>query len=121
MSARETLDRYFDALRGQDWPALADCLAADVDRVGPYLDRVTGRAAYVAFLSRVIPTLENYSLSVTRVHEVEARSVWVELTERLDVGGVSTEFPEALFFGFDDEGRIEKVSVYIKQPPKEGQ
>ena len=36
----------------------------------------------------------------------------------LDVEGVSTEFPEALLFEFDEAGGIESVDIYIKQPPR---
>ena len=40
------------------------------------------------------------------------------LSEILDVGGVSTEFPEALLFEFDENGKIGAVDIYIKQPPR---
>jgi hypothetical protein len=41
----------------------------------------------------------------------------------LDVDGVRTEFPEALVFDFAPDGRIQRVDIFIKQPPsrrKEG-
>ena len=117
MTGRATLDRYFDAMRGHEWTDLAACLSENVERIGPYLDRVEGRENYAAFLARVVPSLENYQLTVNHVHEIDDLAVFVELTETLDVDGVSTDFPEALYFGFDDAGLIEKVSVYIKQPP----
>ena len=118
MNGRDTLERYFDAMRSHDWPALADCLSEGVERVGPYLDRVSGRAAYAAFLEGIVPTLPNYTLTITAIHEIDSRRAFVELSETLDVDGIATEFPEALFFAFDGEGRIAEVSVYIKQPPK---
>lgn len=113
----EVLDRYFESLRSHDWEVLADCLAPDVHRTGPYLDVVKGREAYVAFLSGVMPTLRNYTLKVNRVRPLGDGEVLVELSETLDVEGASTEFPEALVFGFADDGRIARVDVYIKQPP----
>lgn len=112
----DVVERYFAALAANDWEALAGCLAASVDRTGPYLDRVCGRDAYVAFLAEVIPTLPNYALRVRKVHRLSDASAVVELSEILDVDGVSTEFPEAIFFDLDADGSIARVDVYIKQP-----
>ena len=64
------LDRYFEALRRQDWESLAACLAEDVHRTGPYRDEVRGREAYVAFLSKVIPSLRDYDLVVSQAHAI---------------------------------------------------
>jgi len=111
------LERYFAALRSQDWASLAECLADDVHRTGPYRDVVEGKQAYVQFLSRVIPTLANYRLEVTRVRKIGDASAIAELTETLDVDGVSRDFPEALLFDFDDEGRILRIDIYVKRPP----
>jgi len=113
-----TLERYFDALRSHDWPALAATLAEDVHRTGPYLDVVEGRDAYVAFLSKVLPGLSGYELRVTRMRELEDGELLVLLSEILDVNGVRTEFPEALLFALDADERIARVDVYIKQPPR---
>ena len=66
------LERYFEALRTQDWDALGSCLADDVHRTGPYLDVVQGRQAYVKFLSGVIPTLPSYKLQVHRILRIKA-------------------------------------------------
>jgi hypothetical protein len=114
------LDDYFEALRTQDWERLAQCVAVDVHRSGPYLDVVRGRRDYVAFLARVIPTLANYDLVVSRVRQPSGDSAVVELSEFADVGGVRTEFPEVLLFDFDDAGAICRVDVYIKQRPPRG-
>lgn len=116
----DVLERYFDALRTQDWDALADCLSEEVTRMGPYLDAIDGRDPYVAYLSRVIPTLQNYDLRVTRIDTLEGGSRLVRLCEILDVDGVSTEFPEALVFDFDSAGRIAHVDIYLKQLPTPG-
>ena len=115
---RDVLERYFDALRTADWKGLAACLAPDVRRTGPYLDVVEGREPYAAFLARTLARLANYRLWVDRVLEIDDRTSLVLLREVLDVEGVSTAFPEALLFGFDETGLIASVDVYIKQPPR---
>jgi hypothetical protein len=116
--AHPILDRYFQSLRDHDWEALASCLADDVHRTGPYLDVVEGRQAYVDYLAAVLPTLRNYELRVARIRSLEPGSVVVELTEHLDVDAVTTAFPEVLLFDFDAEGLIQRVDIYIKQPPR---
>jgi uncharacterized protein (TIGR02246 family) len=113
----QVLDRYFDALRTRDWEALAGCLAEDVHRTGPYRDEVRGRQAYVAFLARVIPALQDYELRVARVRRLGPASAVVELSEFATRDGVRTEHPEVLLFDFDDSGRICRVDVYIKPAP----
>lgn len=114
----EVLDRYFQALRAHDWDALADCLAEDVERTGPYRDMVRGREAYAAFLAEVLPTLENHRLEIRELRRISERSALVLLSEILDVNGRSTEFPEALLFDLDADGRIARVDIYLKQPPR---
>jgi uncharacterized protein (TIGR02246 family) len=113
----ETLDRYFESLRAQDWSRLAECLAEDVHRTGPYLDVVEGRDAYVAFLEAVIPTLPNYELRVLRTRALGDAAALVELTETLHVDGARTTVPEALVFDFEASQRIARVAVYIMQAP----
>lgn len=118
MSAAETLDRYFQALRDHDWKALGECVSPEVHRTGPYGDVVTGREAYVAFLSETLPKLQSYELRVHRVDAVVGGSAWVRLSEWLDVDGRHTEHPEALHFAFDGEARISRVDIYLKRLPR---
>jgi hypothetical protein len=112
----QVLERYFEALRARDWEALAACLAEGVERSGPFCDVVRGRRAYVEFLARVLPTLENHALRISRLRALDGGSAVVELCEAVDVDGVPTEYPEAIFFDFDADGRILRVDVYFKQP-----
>lgn len=111
----DALDEYFNAMRHHDWDSLANCLAPNVRRTGPYLDVVEGRRAYVDFLAGVLPTLSNYSLSISSIRKFDATSAVVTLSETLDVNGVPTEFPEVLLFEFDASGLILDVDVYVKQ------
>ncbi len=113
----KTLDVYFQALRDRDWEALAQCVAEGVERNGPYLDVVRGRAAYAAYLAKVLPTLENYRLEVSRVRALDGGGAIAEICEIVDVDGVATRFPEAIFFDFDAGGLIATLDIYLKQPP----
>ena len=103
-SPTDTLKRYFDAIRAHDWSALADCVASDVERNGPYLDVVRGREAYAEFLAGVVPKLVNYELRIDAVHETREGDALALLSETCDLDGARTEFPEALHFKFDAQG-----------------
>jgi len=111
------LDEYLQALRSQDWKRLEACLAEDVCRTGPHLDVVRGRRAYVEFLAKVVPRLQNYELQVQRIRKLEGGSALVELCEIADIEGVRMEHPEALIFDFDEAGAILRIDIYLKQPP----
>jgi hypothetical protein len=111
------LERYFAAMRACDWPALAETLAEDVHRTGPFADEVRGRDAYVEFLAGVIPKLPNYALDVARIRAIEGGGAVVELSETIDRKGLRYTTPETLLFEFDAAGRIARVDVYIKRPP----
>jgi SnoaL-like domain len=111
----DVIDRYIRALQEQDWAALADTISEDLYRVGPFGDVVTGKQAYVEFLSSLLPTLVDYRLEVTRVHPLVDGGAVVELSEYLDVDGVNQRFPEAIFFGLDGAGKIARVTIYIQQ------
>ena len=102
------VEQYLDAIFGHVWDGLRACLRADVVRVGPFRDEYSGRDAYVAFLSQLMPTLSDYSMEVSRVTYAGDRA-FAELAE--NVGGVRTE--EALVFELVD-GLIGRVDIYIK-------
>ena len=114
---KDVLLRYFDAMRRHDWEALADTLAEDVHRTGPFLDEVHGKRAYVEFLAGVIPKLANYALDVARIRTIEDGGAIVELSESMDRDGRRETHPEALLFEFDAAGRIARVDIYLKRPP----
>jgi hypothetical protein len=116
-TGKQVLERYFDAMRKFDWPALAETLAEDVHRTGPWLDEVRGRDAYVEFLAGVIPKLPNYALDVARIRAIAGGGAIVELSETIDRKAGRYRTPEALLFEFDADGRIARVDVYIKRPP----
>ena len=112
----DVLERYFAALRAHDWRALAETLAPDVHRTGPYCDEVRGRDAYVAFLADVIAKLPGYALDVARIRSLAGGGAIAEIAETIDRDGARFRTPEALLFEFDAAGRIARVDVYIKQP-----
>ena len=107
----DVIERYLEAITSHDWDALRKCVADDVVRVGPFLDRYDGREAYVAFIADTMPKLRGYKMEVTRVTYASDRLAFAELSETVD--GVRT--PEALVFELDGDGRIAHIEVFIQR------
>jgi hypothetical protein len=109
-------EKYLERMVAHDFVAMAECLAEDVVRVGPYGDTYTPRGPYVKFLSKLMPSLPGYSMRIDRVVELEGdRLILIELTETVEVEGKPLATPEALVFELDQNGLIEHISIYIQQ------
>jgi SnoaL-like protein len=110
------VERYLACLAVNDWDSLAATVAdEDLIREGPFCDVVEGKQAYLKFLRSVFASLEGYRLDVRRVSHLSDRLSYVELSETFDIDGVPTEYPECLVFEQNDDGLINRVSVFIKQ------
>ncbi len=108
------VERYLDRLVAHDWTGTAECLASDVERVGPYGDTFKGRDGYIAFLADLMPKLGGYSMRIDRV--VEAGQVVIsELTETVEIDGTPIVTPEVLVFDLDQSGLIVHIAVYIQR------
>jgi ketosteroid isomerase-like protein len=108
------VERYLAAMVAHDWDAMAACLAEDVVRVGPFGDRYTPKAPYVAFLSDLMPKLPGYSMRVDRLVE-SGRTAVVELSETVEIDGTSIVTPEALVVDLDHDGLILNIAIYIQR------
>ncbi len=109
-----TIERYFDALRRHDVDDLAACLAADVERIGPYHDEYRGRDAYSTFLASTVSSLSGYELVIDRISRAGDTTL-VELSETVDDrDGTRLRTREAIVIDLDADGLIARVSVYVK-------
>jgi ketosteroid isomerase-like protein len=107
---------YLDAIATHDWDRLRATLADDVVRTGPYADTYTGRDAYVAFLSELMPTLPGYAMDVARVTYVdEGRRAFAELTETVTMNGTPTVTPEVLVLDLTPDGLISRIVIYTRR------
>ena len=99
-----------------DWDVVGECVADDIDRVGPYGDRFRGRDEYLAYISATMPKLEGYSMELHRVTYVDDGRAFAELSETVDVEGKPMLTPEVLVFDLDDQRRISSVQIFIQTP-----
>jgi limonene-1,2-epoxide hydrolase len=109
---RDAVERYLNGLRDHDWPAVAEAVAPDVERMGPYRDAYTGRDAYVRFLADTIESLSGYQLDVDGTY-VDGGVVTVELRETVDDGDARLETCEAVVF-HTVGGLITRIAVYLQ-------
>jgi len=108
------VERYLDRIVTHDWDAVAECLADDVVRIGPFGDTYTPKDRYLAFLSNLMPTLRGYAMRVDRV--LGAGGVVVaELSETVELDGTPVVTPEALVFEMDEAEKIARIVIYIQR------
>jgi ketosteroid isomerase-like protein len=110
----EIVQRYLDGVVRCDWDLVGACVADDVVRVGPFGDTYSGRAEYLAFLSGLMPTLREYSMTLERVETAGTLAV-AQLSESMTIGGKRIVTPESLVFDFDTSGRISRIAIYIQR------
>jgi ketosteroid isomerase-like protein len=110
------VERYLDAIASHNWDVVDDCIADDIVRVGPYGDRYTGRAEYLAFIADLMPKLKGYSMKLHRVTYASDLLAFVELSETVEFDGKPMRTPEVLVFELDGAGRIARVEVFIQTP-----
>lgn len=110
------VEEYLRCIAAHDWDGLAATLTDDVVRVGPFGDTYTPKEPYLAFLSALMPTLEDYELRVDRLVEAGA-VVTAELTETMTWDGKRIETPEVLVFDLAGDGRITHIGIYIRRLP----
>jgi SnoaL-like domain len=110
------VERYLEAVGvTRDWDGLAECLAEDFTRVGPYGDTYTSRSEYLVFIADLMPKLPGYQMQVDRVRYA-TNTAYAELTETVTIDGRAYETPETLVFDLTSDGRIAGVRVFIQTP-----
>jgi ketosteroid isomerase-like protein len=112
--SRQVVERYLSALAAQDWPALAACLAPDVERIGPFGDVYRGREPYVSFLADTLRALKGYELAVERLI-VASDAVVAELHETMDTPDGRRRTHEAVVFDTTETHLITRVAVYLRR------
>jgi hypothetical protein len=90
-------------------------LAADVERIGPFGDRVTGRDRYLAFLAGTVP--DRYGHDVHHIlSSPDGRSACARVTEHLSYPDRELHLEEVLWFHVDGRGAITRVEVFWQTP-----
>jgi predicted ester cyclase len=108
-------ERYLRAVAVEDWSTVAESVSSDVVRQGPFGDDVEGIGPYLDFLKRTMPSLPGYRMDIDRVTDLGDQRAMVELRETIVVDAAPLETYECLVFDAGPDGRLTKISIYIRQ------
>jgi limonene-1,2-epoxide hydrolase len=109
------VERFFDHLSARDWASLKKDVAHEVERVGPFGDRIAGRDRYVALLEEAVP--EDYRNDVHLVtYAADGRSAFARVTEHLGYPNQPLHLEEAYTFTLDGEGLVSRIEVFWQTP-----
>jgi ketosteroid isomerase-like protein len=112
------VERFFEHLSARDWASLRDVLTPDVQRVGPFGDRVSGRDRYLAMLEEAVPA--DYRNDVHLVtYSADGRAAWARVTEHLGYPDRTLHLEEAYAFGLDSGGLVGRIEVFWQTPQYE--
>jgi ketosteroid isomerase-like protein len=109
------VERFFDHLSARDWATLCGVLAPEVERVGPFGDRVSGRDRYLAMLEEAVPA--DYRNDVHLVtYSADGRAAFARVTEHLGYPDQTLDLEEAYAFELDNEGLVRRIEVFWQTP-----
>jgi len=110
-----TVERFFEHLSARDWVSLRGELAPEVERIGPFGDRVAGRDRYLAMLEAAVPA--DYRNDVHLVtYAADGRAAFARVTEHLGYPTQTLDLEEAYAFGLDAQGLVSRVEVFWQTP-----
>jgi SnoaL-like domain len=110
-----TVEQFFEHLTARDWASFRQVLAPEVERVGPFGDRVAGRDRYIALLEEAVPA--DYRNDVRNVtYAPDGLSAFARVTEHLGYPTQMLHFQEAYVFGLDDDGRVSRIEIFWQTP-----
>jgi ketosteroid isomerase-like protein len=110
-----TVERFFEHLSARDWASLGGVLAPEVERVGPFGDRVSGRDRYLAMLEEAVPA--DYRNDVHLVtYAADRRAAFARVTEHLGYPDRTLHLEEAYAFELDDGGSVRRIEVFWQTP-----
>jgi ketosteroid isomerase-like protein len=110
-----TVERFFEHLSARDWESLRGELAPEVERIGPFGDRVAGRDRYLAMLEAAVPA--DYRNDVHLVtYAADGRAAFARVTEHLGYPTQTLHLEEAYALGLDGEGRVSRIEVFWQTP-----
>jgi hypothetical protein len=115
------IERLLDRLMASDWTGFGALLSPDVERIGPWGDRLVGRDRYVEMMAGPNSSSSTSNIPETRwdVHRIayapDRRSGFARVTAHPARGPLS-QFEETLAFVMDKEGLVTLVEVFWQTP-----
>lgn len=116
------VERMFEHLGAQDWDSFRALLSTDVERIGPFGERVVGRDAYVELMaSAKQPTSDDDRHRTTwDVHCVaytqDRRSAFARVTAHVPQGDRELRIEQTLAYKIDENGLLSGIEVFWRDP-----
>ena len=122
-SGDRRVERTFEYLAARDWDSFGALLAADVERIGPFGERVVGRDAYVELMAAgdqagaVDDAPERTTWDVHRVvYAPDRRSAFARVTAHVPHRGRELRIDQTLAYELDAHGFISRIEVFWRDP-----
>jgi hypothetical protein len=119
MESTGVIEHFFDRLVAGDWTGLSALMAPEMERIGPWGDRMTGRDRYVEMMAASNPTGSDATTATWDVHRIayasDGHSGFARVTAHPGQGPLST-FEETLAFVMDDQGLVSLIEVFWQTP-----
>jgi hypothetical protein len=115
------VETMFEHLNAHDWDSFSALLSPDVERIGPFGERVVGRDAYVTLMASAEPSPDDDG-ERTRwdVHCVaytsDGHRGFARVTARVPQDGGELRIEEALVYGVGNDGLISGIEVFWRDP-----
>ena len=109
------IEQFFSRLIAGDWYGLRALLAPEMERIGPWGDRIVGRDRCIEMMTSIPSGPSN----VPDVHRIaytpDRRSGFARSTAHPALGPVS-EIEQILEFVMDDQGLVSLIGVFWQTP-----
>ena len=116
------VEQTFEHLAARDWDSFGALLATDVERIGPFGERVVGRDAYVELMAAGVQRGSDDGADRTTwdVHRVvyahDGRSAFARVTAHVPHGGRELRIEQTLAYELDANGFISRIEVFWRDP-----
>ena len=120
-AADRTVERMFDHLATADWDAFGALLSTDVERIGPFGERLEGRNAYVELMAggAQASSADDARRTSWDVHCIaytsDGRSAFARITAHVPHVDREMQIEQTLAFKLDEDGFITRIEVFWRQ------
>ena len=118
------VERTFGYLAARDWDSFGALLATDIERIGPFGERVVGRQPYVELMAGAEPRAsdDGHDRTTWDVHRVvyadDRRSAFARITAHVFRSDIGRELrvEQTLAYELDADGLITRIEVFWRDP-----
>jgi hypothetical protein len=120
-TVRGVVERSFEHMAAHDWDSFGALLADDVERIGPFGERLVGREAYVELMAGGgQPASDAGNRTTWDLHSVaytdDRRSAFARVTAHVPQRDGAFVIEQALAYELDETGLIARIEVFWRDP-----